>query len=97
MTLRPVDELAAWYIFASLVTFLLYGWDKFCAKRGLWRVREWTLHVWEFLGGWPGAVVGQRVFRHKTAKTSFRIGFYLAVILNMSLLALAAYVSKTGG
>lgn len=55
----------------SLACFVVYGWDKGLAANGSRRVPEQTLHTLALLGGWPGALVGQRYFRHKTKKLSF--------------------------
>ena len=59
----------------SLVCFLAYGLDKQRAANAGRRVSERTLHLMAFLGGWPGALIGQRQFRHKTQKLTFRIVF----------------------
>ena len=67
----------------SLVTFVTYGLDKRRAQKGGRRVPEKTLHLMAFFGGWPGALAGQRVFRHKTQKISFRIVFWLCVALHL--------------
>ena len=75
--------LVAAYAGMSVLTGIMYGWDKLCAKRGWSRVPEMRLHLMEFLCGWPGAWVAQRVFRHKSQKASFRRGFALAVVLNV--------------
>ena len=50
----------------SGVTFVAYGADKRRAAGGGRRVAERTLHLLSVLGGWPGALAGQRRFRHKT-------------------------------
>lgn len=68
------------YPVASLVSFLQYWHDKSSAKSGRWRTPENTLHVVELAGGWPGALVAQQVFRHKTRKASFQLIFWLIVI-----------------
>ncbi len=78
----PIWLYAAVLVVASVVTFVAYGWDKRQARRGGWRVKEKTLHVMALLGGWPGGWVGQRVWRHKTYKRSFRIVFWLIVTLH---------------
>ncbi|MGJ8647069.1 DUF1294 domain-containing protein [Marinomonas colpomeniae] len=77
--------LASFYGVMSLVTFCLYGIDKSAAKCNKWRVRESTLHLMSLLGGWPGAILGQKVFRHKTKKRFFRSMFWLTLILNFVL------------
>jgi uncharacterized membrane protein YsdA (DUF1294 family)/cold shock CspA family protein len=78
----PWWVIPAWYAVASVVTWLLYSSDKRRARQGLWRVAEMTLHFAEILGGWPGAFLAQRKFRHKTAKRSFQGAFWLAVVIH---------------
>ena len=73
-------------IVASIVSFLLYGFDKRQARLKRWRVRERTLHFWSVAGGWPGAIAGQRVFRHKTFKVTYRAIFWLTVVVHLSIL-----------
>lgn len=71
-----------WYIALSALTFILYGIDKSAAIKQQWRIQERTLHLCALFGGWPGALLGQIVFRHKTRKTSFLILFWLTVVMN---------------
>ena len=80
---------------ASLIAFAGYGFDKWAARRSSRRVPENTLHLWSLLGGWPGALVAQRVFRHKTRKASFQIVFWVSVALNCA--AVAWWLSPAGG
>ena len=75
----------------SLIAFVTYGIDKRRARADKRRVPEKTLHLIAFLGGWPGALVGQRVFRHKTHKLSFRILFWLVVALHCVLVVGVVY------
>lgn len=90
-------HLAIWYVLLSLLTFLLYGMDKRAAKQGARRVPEVRLHVLALLGGWPGAWLGQRVFRHKTIKVSFRRGLHLSVFANACLLLMLGYLRFGSG
>src|SRR5882724_8046941 len=76
----------------SCVCFVAYGLDKRRAILGGRRVPERTLHLLALLGGWPGALLGQRQFRHKTKKVPFRVVFWCVVVLHVSLVAAAAYV-----
>ena len=69
----------------SLITLGVYWWDKRAAIPGIWRVPERTLHMLALRGGWPGAWLGQYWLRHKTRKASFRIIFWLTVLLNLTL------------
>ncbi len=72
----------------SLVLFLLYGYDKRQAQRGGWRVPEARLHLLSLFGGWPGGFLAQRLFRHKTRKRSFQLGFWLIGLFHLCLLSL---------
>jgi uncharacterized membrane protein YsdA (DUF1294 family) len=73
----------ALYVVASLIAFVLYHSDKKAAQTGSWRISEGTLHLIAVVGGWPGAVVAQQVFRHKTSKQEFRSVFWLTIVANI--------------
>jgi uncharacterized membrane protein YsdA (DUF1294 family) len=81
----------------SIVCFLAYGLDKRQAINGGRRVSERTLHLLAFLGGWPGALLGQRHFRHKTQKVKFRIVFWIVVVLHVGIVGAVAYALLTSG
>ena len=73
--------MLSWLVLASLVTFTLYASDKRRATRGARRIPEKVLHLCSLLGGWPGAFLAQRLLRHKNAKTSFQVVFWLIVVV----------------
>nr|WP_201002087.1 DUF1294 domain-containing protein [Pseudomonas cichorii] len=75
-----IPFVLAAYLVVSLLAFLLYRHDKRQAGNGGWRTPENILHMAELFGGWPGALLGQQVFRHKTRKLSFQIVFWLIVL-----------------
>jgi len=77
--------LRLYTLILSLITFILYGYDKAQACNHGWRVSENTLHVFEFFGGWPGALIGQHFFKHKTAKLSYQITFWLIFVVHRLL------------
>nr|WP_286945689.1 DUF1294 domain-containing protein [Pseudomonas sp. UBA6718] len=70
------------YLLVSLFSFCQYWLDKQHAQKGRWRTPENSLHIAELLGGWPGALVAQQVFRHKTRKASFQLVFWAIVALH---------------
>ncbi|MBO3759881.1 DUF1294 domain-containing protein [Ciceribacter sp. L1K22] len=72
--MTPTDFAIAILIFAlyNVIVFCTFWWDKDAARNGEWRISESTLLGLAFLGGTPGAVIGQRVLRHKTRKEPFR-------------------------
>lgn len=79
-----------WFLLVSVLTLVIYGMDKMAARKAWRRVPESTLLVFGFVGGWPGAMVGQQVFRHKTQKQPFKTYFIISVILSI-LATLAVY------
>jgi len=74
------------YGVVSIVTSLLYRLDKSAARRGAWRIQESSLLFIGLVGGWPGAVVAQRILRHKTRKQSFQLAFWVTAVLNSIVL-----------
>ena len=74
------------YAGASLIAFILYGADKSAAENNRWRTPESTLHVVALLGGWPGALIAQGIFRHKSKKEEFQAVFWTTVVLNCAAL-----------
>lgn len=75
------------YVVASVVSFFAYRRDKKAAQDNRLRTPETTLHLLDLIGGWPGAFVAQRVYRHKVKKLSFQVMYWLTVVLNCCALA----------
>lgn len=83
---RQIPPWIGWgYGVASLVTLGVYRWDKYRAQKAQWRIAEATLHLLELGGGWPGALIAQRLFRHKNRKVSFQVVFWLIVLGHLAL------------
>lgn len=93
----PVAMVGCLYLVMSLVTFALYGLDKSRARRGGRRVPERTLHLFELLGGLPGALLAQRVFRHKSRKSAYQVVFIGIALLHVALWAGVIYWRSRGG
>ncbi|MEN0108245.1 MAG: DUF1294 domain-containing protein [Pseudomonas sp.] len=73
------------YPAASLLAIVLYGHDKHRAMAGEWRTPESKLHLVELLGGWPGALLAQQLYRHKTRKVDFQLVFWAIVLAHQAL------------
>jgi len=80
----------AYLIIINLIAFVLYGVDKMKARQGLWRISEKTLIGIAVIGGSVGAILGMRVFHHKTRHWYFRYGLPVILIVQAAL-AYAAY------
>lgn len=70
-----------YFIVINLLTFLLYGLDKYKAIRQEWRIPERALLLMAFVGGAFGALSAMRIFRHKTRKGRFRLMIPLFCLL----------------
>jgi uncharacterized membrane protein YsdA (DUF1294 family) len=83
MNLKHVDQWElAWIAFTSVWAFLLFGFDKWRAGHTRRRrVAESSLCLLSAIGGWPGALLGIVVFRHKSSKPSFLFKFFLALVV----------------
>ncbi len=76
--MKPADTIVlTWLIVASIITFLVFGFDKWRAGSARSRVPEFTLASLGAIGGWPGGLLGMILFRHKTAKWTFKFKFAL--------------------
>ena len=77
-------------IIINIIAFLAMYIDKRKAIKGKWRIKEHTLFVLALMGGSIGAIAGMYVFRHKTKKAKFYIGFPVILVLEI-LLAILIY------
>lgn len=78
--------LVGYYAILSLLTFLLFGVDKWKALHQQWRIPETRLYLFSILGGAAGAFLGMYLFRHKTQHTKFVWGIPLLLIIHIALL-----------
>ncbi|WP_445157272.1 DUF1294 domain-containing protein [Halomonas sp. E14] len=89
----PMPLLAA-YALLSVITFAMHGIDKAAAGKGRRRTPEATLLFAGLIGGWPGALVAQRLFRHKTRKQPFQAIFWCGVLVNCGVFGWVLYTGE---
>jgi len=77
--------VAAVYLVASTACVIAYYLDKSAARAGRRRISERSLLLLGLAGGWPGAILAQQWFRHKSSKQAFRVKFWCTVLLNTGL------------
>ena len=83
-----MHQYSMYYLFAiNIVSFLLYGIDKYKAKKNKWRISEATLLMIAVIGGSIGAWVGMRLWHHKTMHKKFKYGIPLIIIMQIALVA----------
>ena len=78
----------------NLVTFFMYGIDKWKAKKSKWRIRETALLGLAVLGGSIGAWLGMKVWHHKTQHKKFKYGVPAIIIIQLALIVYFI-ISKT--
>ena len=85
---------ALYQLTINIATFSAFGADKRRARRESWRIPEKTLFLLSLLGGSAGALLGMRIFHHKTRKWYFRFGIPLLLILQgAALCCFAAFAA----
>ena len=82
-------------LLVNIVAFAAYGIDKRKAQKARWRIPESTLLLLAFFGGGLGALLGMRVFHHKTKHWKFRILVPLFLVLQLALAAWLVYHGMT--
>ena len=81
MSLRKSDLIAlVWLAALNVAAFAGFGLDKWSARRSARRVPELNLVLLGALGGWPGGFLAMTLFRHKTAKGTFKLKYGLALV-----------------
>ena len=70
----------------NVATFFTFGIDKLKAKRSKWRIREAALLMLAVLGGSIGALLGMKVWHHKTMHKKFKYGVPAILIVQMAII-----------
>lgn len=83
--------LVYWLILVNIVAFILYGYDKSCAKKKARRISEKTLLFWAWIGGSIGAFLGMKIFHHKTLKPKFAVTVPILVVLEILICIFCLY------
>ena len=78
----------------NVLTFFVYGIDKWKAKKSKWRISEAALLLLAIIGGSIGALLGMKVWHHKTKHKKFKYGLPLILIAQIALIALTSCKSK---
>jgi uncharacterized membrane protein YsdA (DUF1294 family)/cold shock CspA family protein len=84
------------YLMMSALSAMYFADDKRRAMTHSWRIPEVYLHCFELLGGWPGALLSQKAFRHKNRKGNYQRVFWEIVTLHGLLWLLYLYYDLIG-
>ena len=84
--MNTLHSCLAYYLLAiNAVAFIVYGIDKYKAKKAKWRISEATLLLMAVIGGSIGAWAGMRLWHHKTMHKKFKYGIPLIIIFQVAL------------
>ncbi len=85
--MSTLHRYLAYYLLAiNAVTFIVYGIDKYKAKKAKWRISEATLLLLAVLGGSIGAWMGMKVWHHKTMHKKFKYGIPAILLIQIALI-----------
>ena len=88
MSMNTLHSYLAYYLLAiNAVTFIVYGIDKYKAKKAKWRISEATLLLLAVIGESIGAWLGMRVWHHKTMHKKFKYGIPAILLIQIALMA----------
>ena len=80
-----MNIILGYLLAVNITSFLLYGIDKYKAKKGRWRISEATLLLMAVIGGSIGAWAGMRLWHHKTMHKKFKYGIPVIIIFQVAL------------
>lgn len=83
--------LLIYLLVINVIALAVYGIDKRKAIRHAWRIPETTLIFLAVIGGSVGALLGMKIFHHKTRKPKFSIGVPVILILQIALVVFVRY------
>ena len=75
----------------NIVAFFLYGIDKWKARHDKWRITEARLIWIAVAGGSIGALLGMKIWHHKTKHNKFRFGLPAILILQIAAVVAVVY------
>ena len=88
MSMNTLYSYLAYYLLAiNAVAFIVYGIDKYKAKKAKWRISEATLLLLAVVGGSIGAWMGMKVWHHKTMHKKFKYGIPAILMIQIALMA----------
>ena len=89
-----VTIIVFYLVIINIITFFLYGVDKWKAQRVRWRIPESVLLGMAAIGGSVGAWLGMQVWRHKTQHAKFRFGVPIILIAQVALMVWILYRTR---
>ena len=80
-----MDIIMGYLLIVNVLAFIIYGFDKYQARKAGRRIPEATLLIWAGIGGSIGAWMGMKLWHHKTLHKKFKYGIPIIIIMQVSL------------
>ncbi len=80
-----MNIIVLYLLIINVITFIVYCVDKYKAKQGKWRIPESTLLLLAALGGSVGALLGMKVWHHKTMHKKFQYGVPAILVVQVAV------------
>lgn len=77
------SSLILYLVIINVITFVIFGVDKYKAIRQEWRIRESTLLGLALIGGSIGGWLAMYIFHHKTKKVKFFVGIPVILVIQI--------------
>ena len=89
---ESIQSLVIIYLLTiNVATFFTYGIDKLKAKKNMWRISEPSLLLLAVLGGSIGALLGMKIWRHKTMHKKFKYGIPAIILIQVLIISLILF------
>lgn len=85
--MKLYEIILSYLLMINIFTMYTFFLDKSKAKNKKWRIKESTLFLLSIVGGSLGALLGMKLFKHKTKHWYFKYGIPFILIVQIILTA----------
>ena len=79
-----MDIIMDYLLIVNVLAFIIYGFDKYQARKAGRRIPEATLLIWAGIGGSIGAWMGMKIWHHKTLHKKFKYGIPILITMQVA-------------
>ena len=83
--MKLYEIILSYLLMINIFTMYTFFLDKSKAKNKKWRIKERTLFLLSIFGGSMGAIIGMKLFKHKTKHWYFKYGLPFILIIQIIL------------
>lgn len=83
--------ILSYLIIINILSFILFGYDKYLAEHHKWRIAEKNLLLVSAVGGSFGAYTAMHIFRHKTKHSKFTLSVPIFALVHAAIIIFLLY------